>query len=201
MKSEIENESTDNKPDVNAPKLTNAALFLSLIRVKGKIVINYILDGFAPFVAVAALIVAVMAFNENQSSQLKLSNASVKVDNLNASLTTYKLELEKLKTVMAIEAEKQVQKNKVMDEQERQIIRSVSKLQNKMKVSPTLEEELHPIVKGEMVQPAATTTATAVPVPPVTASTHIKDKTPAGTDKKTGYRIDALKDAINKFNK
>jgi len=169
---------------------SNKALFRMLVRMKLQLIANYILDGFAPVVAVAALIIAVMAINGNHSGLAQLEMNAASIGSLNSSLAASKAELEKLRTAMAQEKALREQTSKKQDEQMAKIVHNVSPMQTKMKISPTLAEQLYQPASAA----AATTTvnnASAVPAAiPVAAA----------TDKKSGSQGQVLTKAIEKFN-
>ncbi len=207
MERERENDKTSDSKlaDDSAPP-SKAVLFRMLVLLKLKLIASYILLGFAPFVAVIALIVAVMAMNSNKISNAQISQNAAEIESMSASLQTSKSELEKLKAKAALAQEKLSQENerKKQDERMTLIIQSVSKLQVKMKVSPTLAEQIHPVVSRSMIQPViapAVTVPVPVPVPVPAASAPTKSLLPSGAHKKSDDQIDKLKDAINKFNK
>lgn len=211
-----ENEKTS---DRNAAEVantpTNAQLLRTLVLLKLKLAGGYILDGFAPVVAVIALIVAVMAINGNKSGQAELAQNTAKIASLSESLLASKAEVEKLKIALAQEKlSKEEQRNK-QDEQTTKIIQGVSKLQVKMKVSPTLEEQFHQPVAALIATPPVVTATPATLAPvnpaspaakpaslPATAGTA-PAATPASkaSDKKPGGQKEILKEAIDKFNK
>lgn len=186
--------SSDSK-DAKAIKASSKA---DLVRLKLKLISNYVLDGFAPFVAVIALIVAVIAVNGNKSGHAQLSQSAAKIDSMSASLLASRAELEKLKAAMTQEKSLQQEVNKKQDERVAAIIQNISKLQVKMKISPTLEEQLLQPASASAVTPlvanAASAPVAAVPVPATAAVS-------TGADKKPGAQVQILKEAINKFNK
>lgn len=190
--------STADNADESGTLLTKRQRFLNSFRTKGKVIAAYVLDGFAPFAAVAALIIAVMAINANQSSQAQAGKVIAKMEMLNSNLLAYKSELAKLRADMALQAAKEDGTNKKLDGQELQIIQSVSKLQKKMKISPTLEEQMQVTASSVTVQPSNMPTAAAKVTTPVSAPA--KTIAPTSSAEKSVGRIDVLRDAINKFN-
>ena len=87
MDSELENEkSGDRKTGEDEAPLSKAAV----IRKKLMLVAGYMMDGFAPVVAVTALIVAVIAFNGNKSGQIMVEQSASRLDSVNANLTATK---------------------------------------------------------------------------------------------------------------
>jgi DNA-binding protein H-NS len=176
-----------------------------LVRLKLKLISSYVIDGFAPFVAVIALIVAMVAVNGNKSGQAQLSQSAAKidsmaakVDSMSAILLASRAELEKLKAAKAQENALQQEENKKQDERLTPVIQSISKLQVKMKISPTLEEQLHQPASAAAATPFA---ASAVSVPAAAVAVPAKADVATGADKKPGAQVQILKEAINKFNK
>ncbi len=181
MDTEEKSEKSRGSKDADVGKtLSSAALLRMLIMLKLKLIGNYVLDGFAPFVAAIALIVAVIAVNSNKSSQEQLGQNAVQlgqnaaaIASMNASLLIAKGELEKLKVATAQEKSLQEEERKKQNERMTQIIQSVSKLQLKVKISPTLEEQMHPPVSSSAVQ-----------LPASAASAPVKTIGLSGKDKK-----------------
>lgn len=182
MDSDRENgQSGDRKTVEDEAPLSKGAL----IRKKLMLVAGYMMDGFAPVVAVIALIVAVMAFNGNKSGQTIAGQSSSRLEIMSVSLTTTKGELEKLKATLLKDKAMQDEERKKLDERLAKTIQAISQLQAKAKVSPTLEEQLsQPGVKAAVTN-SSTSTVTAASAP----------------EKKTGEQVKVLKDAIEKFNK
>jgi O-antigen ligase len=97
---------------------------------------------FAPLVAVLALTIAVAALSNNQSSHVQLDKATIQIENLSVSLSTTQAELKKLQSEI-------IQKNAMQDEEQKKqearisiLIQNINALQVKMKIHPTLEEQL-----------------------------------------------------------
>lgn len=186
---------------------SNTQLLRILVLLKLKLIASYVLDGFAPVVAVIAVIVAVMAINGNKSGQTELAQNTARIASLSESLLASKAEVEKLKAALAQEKLSKEDERKKQDEQMAKIIQGVSKLQVKMKVSPTLEEQMQQPVASAAVTPLIATAtaapalanATAVPAKAVTAPATAAVTT--GTSKKPGTQVQVLKEAIDKFNK
>ncbi len=173
------------------------------------LIVKYAMHGFAPVLAVLALIIAAIAFTGNQSSQAQLSNAVAKIDSINSSLSASKGEVEKLKTALVQEKAQQEEERKKLDAQDEQatkIILNVTHMQIKMKITPTLEEQLIQPASASAVNPSVVSAATpaapsavpaqtAIPAAPATASVS------AGKDKKPSPQVQAIKNAIDTFNK
>jgi exosome complex RNA-binding protein Rrp42 (RNase PH superfamily) len=179
--------------------LTKQQRFLVTLRTKGKLVSDLVLDGFAPVAAVAALIVAVMAFNGNQSSHAQAAKVLAQMEILKANLLANKNELAKLGAELTLQLNNAEERNKKLDVQKQQIIQSVSTLQKKMKISPTLEESMPVTINTVAVQPLNNLVATAKVTP--AAPAPVKAMAGAEHVTKPADRIEVLKDAINKFNK
>ena len=198
MDSERENgKSSDRKTGEDEAPLSKAAM----IRKKLMLVAGYMMDGFAPVVAVTALIVAVIAFNGNKSGQIMVEQSASRLDSVNANLTATKGELEGLKVALSKDKAMQDEERKKLDERLSKITQAISQLQVKAKVSPTLEEQLNQAVakiapttpSATSIVPAVTTIVPAVP----SAKTVVK----TSPEKKTGEPATVLKEAIEKFNK
>jgi hypothetical protein len=196
MAKQPEHEEKNAAPDSKKPSDSEASddsappSKVALVRLKLKLIANYAMRGFVPVLSMLALIFAVIAFVSNKSSQMQFNNAAAKIDSINASLSATKGELEKLKITIAQrkaaqenESRKQDEKLKQHDEKLKQqdaqatkIIQSVTKLQVKMKITPTLADQLNP------------------PASAVAAVSTVKEK-------KLTPQVQAIKDAIDKFNK
>jgi hypothetical protein len=198
MDSERENEkSGDRKAGEDEAPLSKAAM----IRKKLMLVAGYMMDGFAPVVAVTALIVAVMAFNGNRSGQTMAGQSASRLESMNVNLTATKSELEKLKTTLIKDKAMQDDERKKLDERLAKIIQAISQLQAKAKVSPTLEEQLNqPAAKAAVLPPSATSIVPAVATASPAAPPG-KAVVKTSPEKKTGEQATVLKDAIDKFNK
>lgn len=216
-KQEHENEqSSDDEVVVGKPP-SNAKLFLTLIRLKLQPVANYVLDGFPPVVAVIALIVAIIAVNDNKSNQAQLGKAVAKMDSMSAGMQlASKGEMDKIKAAMAQEKLRYEEDQKKQNEQMAQIIRSVSKMQAKMKISPTLEEQMRQPVETSAVAPtavkelvlskAAPVVAAPAALVPAARATVPAAKVqapavPAGSAKKFSPQVQTIKESIEQFNK
>ncbi len=160
-----------------------------------KLAAHYAMLGFAPVVAVLALVVAVMAVGSNRSSQEQINKAVAATDSLNKSLEATRNELERLRFSMAHEKSGLDEELKKRDELAAKIVQNVNQLQVKLKISPTLEQQLQQPASAPVAAPAAApAAASAAAAPAAMAGT-------AGADKKSSARMDALKEAIEKFNK
>lgn len=200
----------------------NAPSKADLVRAKLKVVAHYAVIGFAPVVSVVALVVGVIALinSPSQADRSKLKELTARIDSLNANLTDTKNDLESLKLSFAREKNMHADERKKLDEQDAKIIQSVTRLQAKLKVSPTLEMQLREAASAPAVASAASAPA-AVPVLPAVGN---KQSTPATNQAATAKQpavaapkaksgskpeaagkaspqVKALRDAIEKFNK
>ena len=115
---------------------------------------------------------------------------------MDASLLASKVELEKLKAIMDQGKALQDEERKMQDVRMTQVIQNLSKLQAKMKISPTLDEQMHqPAAAVAPADASATTPAVKTTAEPLKAAVL-----PA-TEKKPGDRMSVLKESIEKFNK
>lgn len=160
------------------------------VRLKLKRIANYAMHGFAPVVAILALVLAWVVFTGNQSGRAQINKADARIESLNASLLASQGELEKLKAAMAQEKAMQEEVHKKQGERTAKIIQGVTQLQIKMKIPPTLEERVdQPASASAVVPSAAHITA------PAAAGA------PTGAGNKPDAKIQSIKEAIQKFNK
>ena len=201
--------SRDAEEEDNTPSKSDLA------RARLKVIARYAMTGFAPVVSVAALIIGVIAISntQSQSDRTKFSELESRIDSLNANLSGTKSELENLKFTQSREKTMRGEEHKKLDEQDAKIIQSVTLLQTKLKVSPTLEEQLRapassPASVGAASAPAvapvspaanktqAVTSEQAVAKKPVVATTPKPKAADNASD-----QVKALREAIEKFNK
>jgi hypothetical protein len=192
-------------------------------RLKLKLIARYAMLGITPVVAVIALVVAVMAVTGNRSGQEQLSQTLAKIDSLNASLSVSKGELELLKASVAKEKAMQNAELAKLDERVMTIVQNITPMQVKLRISPTLDQQLNQPAGASAVVPA-TPAAPHVSVPAKShvlappASPHVvapvaphavtstiavpaKSTAPASADKKLSPQVKAMKDAIEQYNK
>lgn len=187
------------------------------VRLKLKLIARYALLGLAPVVAVAALVVAVMAVTDNRSGQKQLGETVAKIEGLNASLSAIKGEFEKLKASVAKDKALQNEEISKQDERVTKIVQNITPIQVKMKIRPTLAEQLSlpasvlavapvtphvtaPAATGVAPQAAASHAAAPAPSHPSSATSD-PAKTPATADKKISPQVKAMKEAIQQYNK
>jgi hypothetical protein len=106
--------------------------------------------------------------------------------------------VEKLKTAIAQANVLQAEANKKQDEQAVKIIQNITPLQVKLKILPTLEEQLRQAAAASAVVPtaasavAATSVASAVVAASAVAAPAVKQHLP---------QVKVMKEAIEKYNK
>jgi len=103
---------------------------------------HYARISFAPLVTLLALSIAIFAVRNNQLSQEQLGKATIQIENLNTSLTATQNALKKLQSEM-------IQKDTLQDEEQKKLnaqipilIQNINALQVKLKIHPTLTEQL-----------------------------------------------------------
>ncbi|HLP98818.1 MAG TPA: hypothetical protein VK149_10265 [Sideroxyarcus sp.] len=164
-----------------------------LIRQKLKIVAHYALLGFAPVVAVIALVVAVVAVTGNRAGRTQFDEMTAKLEEVKVGLAASKNEMENLKIIVARQKAQLEEEQKRQDELIAKIVPNVTKLQVKMKISPTLDEQLHQPASAPVAVPAADAPAHAASAAPATSA-------PAAAGKQPPQKLQAIKEAIEKFN-
>ena len=189
-----------------------------LARMKLKIIARYALIGFAPAMSVAALIVAALALSNTQSQadRAKSDELASRIDGLNKNLSDTRNELESLKFTLSREKATRGEERRKLDEQDEKIIQNVTRLQAKLKVAPTLEEQLRPPASAPAAVPAPVGAASAPAVVPVLPATNTIQAAPSAqapvgkpaaasakpkTTDNTAEQVKALREAIEKFNK
>ncbi|HAF45534.1 MAG: hypothetical protein A2100_03060 [Sideroxydans sp. GWF2_59_14] len=155
------------------------------LRARLKVIAHYALLT-APVVALLALALAIAALVFGRSAPPRADDSSARIESLGASLTETKNELESLKFTLARERSQRAEERKKAEEREAAIIRHVSRLQSKSKVSPTLEEQLKAAenVPGHAAPvsapvPAAAAAATAATAHAVTTAPVVEETKPA----------------------
>lgn len=129
------------------------------LRQKLKLVAHYAMLGFAPVVAVMALLVAI--FSGNHSDTAQAGDVNARIDSLNASLQATRSELDNLKFVMSREKAMRLDERRKMEDVDEKIVQNVTRLQTKLKVAPTLEEQLRVAASAPV---AAASVESKVPV-------------------------------------
>lgn len=131
-----------------------------LIRAKLGLAGHYVLLAFAPAVAVAALIFAVLAYHGSQANRARLTETNSRIDSLNATQSEPKGETDIFQVSLAREKALLAEERKKQVEKDAKIISSVTQLQIKLKVSPTLDEQM----KDDTKAPEAATPVASSPV-------------------------------------
>jgi hypothetical protein len=192
--------------DRNSDTEEVAAPVQSDMRAKLKIAAHYAMLGFAPVVSVVALVIAVVAVsgNSSKSDRAQLSEYAARIESLNASLSETRNELENHKLAMVREKSQHADERKKADEYDAKVVQNISRLQAKMKVSPTLEEQLR---EAEKVPASAPVVGNAASAPVTAPAATVAEKKPPIPEpvikqsEKTAPQVKALKEAIQKFNR
>jgi hypothetical protein len=216
----------DNTPDDKSSESNNEEKTKNLLktymaRLKLKLIANYILLALGPAIGVVAVYLAMNATGSNQATLNQLGKISAKLDSMNTALAASKNDLEKLKAAMAQEKVLHDETHIHQDEQTNKIVQSITRLQVKMKIAPTLEEQLRQAVSASTVAPQSSNTSavpgtaslaanTVVPASAVTPAAAIKPassvaagsaNTPKVTEKKLSPQVQSIKESIEQFNK
>jgi hypothetical protein len=171
----------------------------SLLQQNLAVAKRYIMPGLVPSISICALVIAVYALTQNQSGDEQFNKTKIKIDGLNLSLSATKGELEKLKAAVAQTNLLQEDVNKKQDERAMNIIQNVTPLQVKLKISPTLEEQLRQTAAASAIAPAVapSVAAASAVAPSVAAASAVA---PTNT-KQPLPQVKVMKDAIEKYNK
>ena len=194
------------------------------LRGRLKVVAHYLMPGFAPVVAVIALAAAVFAIADKRSGESRMNEVITELQNVNANLTATRSELESLKFIVTRQRA-QLDAEKRQDEMNDRIVQNVTRLQEKLKVSPTLQEQLLQSASAPVAAPAASASpaaekaaekppeqkapaAAATPTAPAKAVTKVpepktapKAAAPTSSENKSNKQLQGIKEAIEKFNK
>jgi hypothetical protein len=191
-----------------------------LLSARLKTIASYVMSGFTPVVSVLALIISLFALNAYQTNREQLSEATLRINNLSVSLAESKGDMDFFKVPIAHEKAMRAEERRNQVERETKIIRSVTHLQTKMKVFPTLEEQLREVASAPAATILSSASSAVVSSGAVSAVTAVPDKnkkqqTPAAkvitpekkppvvpkVAEKTPSKAQALKEAIERFNK
>jgi hypothetical protein len=136
------------------------------MRLKLKVIAGYLVRGFAPVVSLLALIIAVIAFYGNQSNRAQIIEANSRVDSMSANMSDLKGEQELFKLPFGHEKSVTGEDRKKQGEREAKIIKNVTQMQIKLKITPTLEEQLQEAAQvREIAAPAASAPGVSHPFP------------------------------------
>jgi hypothetical protein len=147
------------------------------VQEKLKLVAHYAMLGFAPVVSIAALGIALFATG-NHADQTQSSDLNSRLDGLDASLMASRAELDNLKFTTSREKSLRGDEHKKTDELDEKIIQNVTRMQIKLKISPTLEEQLRIAAN---LQKVTRPTAVAIPAPVAASAPAVTDKTHAAS--------------------
>ena len=206
-----------------------ASLKSDLVRARLGLVIHYAFLGFVPVVSVVALIVAVIALTGNQSNKAQLGEIAAQVKSMSDNVSETKTDIDIFKVPLAHEKAMLGEERKKQSEREMKIVKDVTQLQIKLKVSPTLEEQLRepapvpvalpPVPSVPVVLPASSPAVTSTVTPsvapvivktdtqsvpvskPATPKSTTQKPAPTPTAAEKATKAQALKETIENFNK
>lgn len=150
-----------------------------LIRQRLRVVVHYAVIGFAPIVAVIALTIAVIAVTGNRSSQTQFGELTARLDSANASLSASKSEVERIHVALSQLKAQQEDAHKKQEELVEKIVQDITRLQAKMKISPTLEEQLHQPASASVAAPVVSNAPVAANAPAAAPAAVEKNQLPS----------------------
>jgi len=182
------------------------------MKTKLKAAGHYALLGIGPLVAIIAVVVAVLALNGNHASREELAQTSAKLEEMTTSLAGIKNDIDKLKLASMKDKSMANEELSKHSEQLDALIRNLTPIQTKLKISPTVEEQLRPHVSEPVVAPASATVAASAHNAEAVRSSSATQKTepapkksvePSGDvkEKKLSPQVKAMKDAIDQYNR
>lgn len=136
--------------------------------------------GIGLLLGIVALIFALLAISRINPLQTEIDSTESKIKKLNSELNATRFELKKAREAVQLEQSAREEENKKQDELSSKIIENVVPLQKKLKISPTLQEQLQP---ASAVQPAASNAAA-----------------PQKAEKPHSPQVKSMLEAIKKFN-
>ncbi|MDZ4201385.1 MAG: hypothetical protein U1C96_04465 [Gallionella sp.] len=155
----------------------------------------------APLLAMLAIAIALIAVSENRSGQEQMGKLRTQIKELSAAMSESKDELDLLKATTARDKSAWRDEQDTAKAREAEIIRHVTAAETKLKISPTLEQQLQ-----AASAPAATDGQAAIDVPapesaPPAEAAKPAAKEPAGKPAaKRSPQAQSIKDAIDKYN-
>jgi hypothetical protein len=167
---------------------------LSRLRIWIKTGGRFVAEGFAPVVSIVALVVAVIAVSGNQANQSQFKEGLAKVNGMNAGLLAIKNDLEKFRVALAQEKTLQDDERKKLDESLTKIVQGVTRVQVKLKVSPTVEEQLRQTDGPPAATPPASGAKTNSPMVAPAADA-------SSAEKKHSPQVKTMMEAIKNYNK
>lgn len=144
-----ENSSAENAADASGAKPSK----LDVLRVKLKGVTHYLRLGIVPGIAVLGVGLGFWALLQNSANKHRIESDAAVIEELRTTLAMSRKEFEKLKT--AVQKEKAAHNEKLKKYEERivKIIENLTPIQVKLRISPTLEQQLNPPAAVSIVSP------------------------------------------------
>jgi hypothetical protein len=165
-----------------------------LVRVKFKAVVNFVLDVFPPIVATLALILAVYNYQTNLHI---FENFNAKIVSISSNMMESKAELNNLKAGLLKNGSMHEEDKVKLDGVISKIIQNITQLQAKLKVVPTLDDQLKQVENQKLLPSSLPLTSTTTKPIPVIAQPNAASVPEA----KPGSKTQVLKDAVDKLNK
>ncbi|MFA6014404.1 MAG: hypothetical protein WC742_05005 [Gallionellaceae bacterium] len=144
-----ENSSAENAADASCAKPSK----LDALRVKLKVLTHYLGLGFVPGIAVFGVVLGSWALIQNSANKHRIESDAAVIEELRTTLAMSRKEFDRLKTV--VHKEKTVHGEKLKKHEERiaKIVENLTPIQVKLRISPTLEQQLNPPEAVSIVPP------------------------------------------------
>lgn len=124
---------------------------------------HILMPGLAPALAVAALLLALVAMIQNRADPVLVGQQAARIESMNASLSTARSDVESLKLILARDRSLRTEERKRFEERQLIVVQNISSLQSRLKVAPTLSEQLKKLETAPAV-PHADNAASAPPL-------------------------------------
>lgn len=154
----------------------------------------YIVTGVAAFIAVGALGTAIFALNSNRAMQEQLDTNKSNIRKIANVLNEARVEVKRLNIALAQEKAATRQARAKHEELMTKVVQNLSPLQTRLKIHPTLEEQLR---QAEAAASAPAATSTLAPTRPAEA----KPAAPHNAEPKHSPEVNSMLKAIKEFNK
>lgn len=136
--------------------------------------LHYLQLGAGPVLGLLALVVAVIAISGTRSLQDRIGDDAEKIKKLSADLTASQIELKKMRNAMQQDNASEEEELKKQQELDAKLVQNLSRVQAKLKIAPTLEEQLQPAASASAVPAASAVSATTVPAGSKPQSPQVK---------------------------
>jgi hypothetical protein len=198
MSSENENEAASAPAEKGKSSVT-AAQGKAPKGEKMQRIVQYAIPAIALITAIAALVFAVLTGNGSKGNQEELGKATAKIEALTASLAATKGELDQFKALWVQEKALREKVRKEQDDLTARIVQNIVPIQTKLKLKPTLDEQLQQPMVAPAAAPVDTHAAVSSSAHAVSPSAHLVTETTP--DSKPSPQVQVVKKAIEQFNK